>query len=158
MFGSWNDIDEFTSDIESVIGGYPTDPWPAIERCISRLETDLDSDATVYWLLGVAAVGPWMEWCDERPDLVRRAGNALEAAHVAFRQREGDCTHDRHPWDDGPFQIGDDLTAFMYSVQEADDWDPAEYSEEEASYGPDFRERMRCPRNLAAFAKNPAAL
>ncbi|MEU8685890.1 hypothetical protein [Streptomyces sp. NPDC048611] len=158
MFGSWKDLTEFTSHIENVIGGYPTgDPWATVELSISRLETDLDSAATAYWILGVAAVGPWMEWCDERPDLVRRAENALAAAYATFHRREDGCTHDAHPWDDGPFQIGDDLMALMYELQEADDWDPTEYAEDEAQHGPDYSERMRCPRNLAAFARNPAA-
>ncbi|WP_411136727.1 hypothetical protein [Streptomyces sp. C10] len=160
MFGPWNDIDEFTSCIENIIGGYPTgDPWETIDLCISELETDLDSDATVYWVLGVAAVGPWMDWCDERPDLVRRAEKAVEAALAAFHQREDGCTHDTHPWDEGPFSVPDDLTGFMYQVQEADDWEPdPECPEDEAPYGPDFSELMRCPRNVAAFARNPAAV
>ncbi|GAO10939.1 hypothetical protein TPA0598_07_06630 [Streptomyces lydicamycinicus] len=160
VFGPWSDIDEFTSRIENIIGGYPTgDPWATIELCIGQLETDVDSDATVYWVLGVAAVGPWMEWCDERPDLVRRAEKALEGAVAVLRRHEDSCTHDAHPWDGGPFVVPDDLTTFMYEIQEADEWEPdPEYPDDEAPYGADFGTRMRCPRNVAAFARNPSAL
>lgn len=157
MFGSWQNIDEFTGDIANLVQGYPTgDPFVTVEQCVERLENDLDSDATVYWVLGAVAVGPWLAWCGERPEVARRREDALAAALAVFRGRADSCPHDMHPWDEGPFVIPDDLTTFMHELQEADDWTPdPDDPDDEPPYDPEYAPLLRCPRNLAMVVENP---
>ncbi|MGW7245171.1 hypothetical protein [Streptomyces decoyicus] len=146
------DIAEFVSDLGSTLHGYPYgDPYVAVSCCVYDLEDDLTSDATVFWLLGVSASGPYMVWCDRRSD-VARAKEALRTALASFRDRESTCAHDSHPWDGDAVQYPDDPLGFIGLIHEADEWqdDP----EEEEPYDTGFTELWRCPGNLATIARD----
>ncbi|MFH8569387.1 hypothetical protein [Streptomyces sp. NPDC017993] len=146
------DIDAFVSDLGSTLHGYPIgNPYAAVDGCVYDLEDDLNSDTTVFWLLGVAASGPFTVWRDRRSD-IDRARKALTTALGAFHDRAGACTHDSHPWDGGDVHHPDDPLGFIELIHEADEWldDP----EDEEPYDTSFTELWRCPVNLAAIARD----
>ncbi|MEU6328814.1 hypothetical protein ABZ851_16285 [Streptomyces sp. NPDC047049] len=155
MFGSWKDVNEFLSDLSSVLYDHPCgDPHEPIERCVDELEADLGSDATVYWVLGVVASLPWMYWYDER-GLRPRADAALAKAGAELRRHMHACGHDTHPCvDDEPLQVPTDLLGLMSYTQEMDDWQPdPDVPDDEPPHESDFAEAMRCPRNLIAVVE-----